>query len=98
MVAREGNRTAAASLFRAVFSDSHLVDFALLNSILCTGLRAVYWNHSLLEPLMEPQLRLAGASLTSALFEIGNELKGTATDFVLLDVQADDTARRSGDA
>jgi hypothetical protein len=47
---------------------------------------------------MEPQLRLAGASLTSALFEIGNELKGTATDFVLLDVQADDTARRSGDA
>jgi hypothetical protein len=25
-------------------------------------------------------------------------LKGTATDFVLLDVQADDTARRSGDA
>jgi hypothetical protein len=46
-VAREGNRSADASLFRAVFSDSHLVDFALLNSILCTGLRAVYRNHSL---------------------------------------------------
>ena len=40
------NRTADASLFRAGLGDSHLVDYALLSSVRCTGFSAVYWNHN----------------------------------------------------